>query len=78
MSNCDTCQCTKLPNYKYGKLPAKLGEETPWNKICVDIIVPYFIRRKGKKENLHLKYVTIIDLVTGWFEMAQYEIKIAI
>ena len=48
-SNYDTCQRTKLSNKKYGKLPAKLAEEILWNKICVDIIGPYVIRRKGKK-----------------------------
>ena len=71
MNNCDTCQHTKKSNEKYGKLPAKLAEEIPWNKLCVYLIGPYFIRRKGKKENLHLKAVTIIDPVTGWFEIAQ-------
>ena len=49
VNNCDTCQHTKQSNKKYGKLPAKLAEEIPRNKLCVDIIVPYGIRRKGKK-----------------------------
>ena len=39
------------------------------------------MRRKRQKENLHMKYVTIIYPVTGWFEIAQYngerEISIA-
>ena len=35
-------------NKKYGKLPAKLAEETLWNKLCVDLIGPYRIRIKGK------------------------------
>ena len=59
----------------YYKLPAKLAEEILWNKICVDLIGRYVIRRRGKKENLYLKYVTMIDNVTGWFEIAQYEDK---
>ena len=50
----------------------------PCNKLCVDIILPYSIRRKGKKEHLHLKSVTMINPVTGWFEIAQYEDKRAI
>ena len=49
--SCDTCQRTKQPNKKYGKLPAKLSEDIPWNKLCVDLIGPYGIRRKGKKNN---------------------------
>ena len=64
----------KTFNKKYGKLPAKLAEETPWNKICVDIIGPYKICRKGRY-NLIKKYVTMIDPVTGWFEITPYNDK---
>ena len=49
VTNCETFQRTKRSNKKYGKLPAKLAEEIPRNKICVNIIGTYFIRRKGKK-----------------------------
>ena len=49
VTNCDTWQRTKPPNKKLGKLPAELAEEIPWNIICVDLIVPYIIRRNGKK-----------------------------
>ena len=35
---CDTCQCTKQSNQKYGKLPAKFDEEIPRNKLCVYLI----------------------------------------
>ena len=59
---------------KYGKLPAKSAEETPWNKLCVDLIGPYRILRKGK-EPLILKSVTMIEPVTGWFEVTQYNDK---
>ena len=41
----------------------------------MDLIVTYIIRCKGKKENLHLKAVTIIDPVTGWFEIVGYDDK---
>ena len=63
----------KNDQIKNGKLPAKLYEEIPWNKIYVVLIVPYLIRIKGKKENLHLKAITMINPVTGWFEIAQYD-----
>ena len=69
VSNCDTFQRTTLSNKKCGKLLSRLAEEMPWNKICVDIIGPYFIRRKGNRESLHLKAVMMIDPVTGWFEV---------
>ena len=51
-------------------MPAKLAEEKQRNKICVDIIGPYKIQRKGKL-HLILKYVTMIDPVTGWFGVTQ-------
>ena len=77
-TNCDTCQCTKLSNKKCGKLTAKLSEEIPQNKLCVDLLGPYFIKIKGRKENLHSKDVMMMDSVIGWFEIAQYEDKEAI
>ena len=52
----------------------KLSEETPWNKVCVDIIGPYKIIRKGK-ETFILKAVTMIDPITVWFEVTQYNDK---
>ena len=61
---CNTCQRTKRSVIKYDKLPAKLNEETSWNKICVDLIGPYKITREGE-ETLILKSGTIIYPVTG-------------
>ena len=58
----------KTVNKRYGKLPAKIVEEIPWNKLCEYLIVPYKTRRKVK-DPLILKYVTIIDPITGWFEV---------
>ena len=64
--------------YKYGKLTAKEAKGIPWIKLCVDLIGPYVIRIKGKKENLNLKAVKTIDPVTGWSEITQYNNKRAI
>ncbi len=61
---------------KYGKLPPKEAEAEPWDTLCVDLIRPYKIKRKGK-EDLTLWCLTMIDPVTGWFEMAQIENKAA-
>ena len=77
VSNYDTCQRTKRSNKKYGKLPANLSEEIPQNKICVDLIGPYVIQCKAKKK-LHLKAVTMIDPITGWFGVLRYDYKRAI
>ena len=54
---------------KYGKLPEKVAEINPWETLCIDIIGAYKIKRKGEKL-LHLRYITIIDPATGWFEIA--------
>ena len=40
-------------------------------KLCVKLIVPYRICRKGK-ELLILKVVNKIDPVTGWFKVTKY------
>ena len=42
----------KILNKKNSQLPAKIAEEIPWNKICVDLIGPYNIRRKGINPSL--------------------------
>ena len=70
----DVYQRKKRSAKKYGKLPAKTVEEIPWNKLCVDLIGPYKICRKGK-EPLISKDVNMIDPVTGWFEVTQYRDK---
>ena len=46
----------------------------PWNKLCLDIIGPYKIRKKGRYPII-LKTVTIIDPITRWFEITQYNDK---
>ena len=58
----------KRDKKKYGHLPEKEAEATPWDKLCMDLIGPYTIKRKRKK-NLTLWCVTMIDLATGWFNL---------
>ena len=48
-TRCDMCQLTNRSINKYVKLPDKQAEEKPWNKLCVDLIGPYKIRRKWKE-----------------------------
>ena len=48
-SSCDQCQRTKRTKKKYGKLPEKVAEVTPWQKLCVDMIGPYKIPRRGER-----------------------------
>ena len=51
-----------------------MTEETLWNKLCVDLIGTYKMRRKGEYP-LILKAVTMIDPVTRWLEVTQYRDK---
>jgi hypothetical protein len=44
---------------------------SPWDKMCIDLIGPYTIRRKGKND-LICKCVTMIVPATGWFEIHQF------
>ena len=61
---------TKKVTQKYGHLPAKKAESTPWEILCVDLIGPYVIHRQGKKD-LNLWCMTMIDPATGWFEIRE-------
>ena len=72
---CDTCQKAKKSKKKYGHLPEKEADTTPWEKLCVDLIGPYTIRRKKGKPSLQLWCVTMIDPATGWFEMKSLPTK---
>ena len=45
---CDNCQRNKKSFTKYGKLPAKEAEANPWEKVAVDLIGPYIIKRNNQ------------------------------
>ena len=74
VSTCASCQRNKRRHKKYGLLPEKEAEALPWDRLCVDLIGPYKINRKGQKA-LVCKCVTMIDPATGWFEVHQYDDK---
>lgn len=59
---------------EYGHLPPKEAEALIWDKLCIDLIGPYKIRRKGKPD-LICKCVKMIDPASGWFEVHQYDDK---
>ena len=73
---CPTCQRAKTTNQKYGKLPPKQAETNRWDTLCVELIGPYTIPRKGEKP-LKLWCLTRMGPATGWFEMAQIPNKAA-
>ena len=46
---------------KYGLLPLKMAEAIPWDKLCVDLLGSYKIQRKGQKELIVCRCVTMND-----------------
>ena len=64
-----------LSGKKEGKichLPEKEAESIPWDRLLVDIIIPFNIRIEEQYDPLIIKYSTMIDPMTGWFEIVQY------
>ena len=49
IEKCAACQRYKKQKKKYGHLEPKEAEVEPWDKLCVDLIGPYTLKRKGKK-----------------------------
>ena len=48
--SCKICQLTKKTKIKYGKLPPKEAEVTPWDTLCIDLIGPYTIKKQERME----------------------------
>ena len=78
VTNCNTFQPTKRSKKQYGTLPAKEVEEIPCKKSIVNLIGAYVIRRKRQKVKLNINAITMIDPVTWWFKITQYDEKRAI
>jgi hypothetical protein len=74
VQSCPICQKNKRKIKKYGLLPPKEAESEPWDRMCIDLIGPYTINKK-KKKNIICKCVTMINPATGWFEIHQYDDK---
>ena len=75
------CQTMKKNNKKYGHIPVKENKGQPQDTLCVDLIGLYKKPRKGVEKNgkqqshLILWCATMINLVTGWFEMSEIKTK---
>jgi transposase InsO family protein len=76
VGKCSVCQKSKKHNKKYGHLPIKIAETNPWETLCVDLIGPYTVSRKGGK-SLTLWCCTMIDPATGWVEILEIDRKSA-
>ena len=66
---CKSLQKNRKQNKNCGLLYDKEEEVVPWDKLAVDIIGSYKIIREGQYVPLILKYLTMLDLVTRWFEI---------
>ena len=60
---------------KYGYLHDKEAEAIPWDRILVDLIGPYNIRREGHANPLIIKSLNMIYPATRWSEIIQHEDK---
>ena len=68
------CQLTKCKQTKYGHLPAKEAEVTPWDTLFIDLIGPYQLKQTKNQTGM-LWALTIIDPATGWFDMTSIDTK---
>jgi len=60
-----------------GHLPEKTVEEFPWESVCIDLIGPYTMGSTKYSDVITLHCLTMIDPVTGWFEIAEIPAKSA-
>ena len=60
---------------KYGLFPAKEAESISWDLLLLDLIEPYRIIREGHDDPLILKSITMVDPMTGWYEIVWYNNK---
>lgn len=74
VKGCEVCQSSKRQLKKYGHLPEKRVEDTPWETVHIDLYGPKKIRRTNGPP-IDFKVVTMIDPVTGWFEMCSFDDK---
>ena len=74
---CVNCQLNKTKNLKIRLLPEKEAEQMiPWECVCVDLIGPYTIGNEKNTDSVAtLHAMTIVDPVTGWFEIAKIPLK---
>ena len=67
------CQCHKKTKSKYGNLPEKTSETTPWNTACEYLVGPHAAETDKGDKTLHC--LTIIDPVAHWNELVETQNK---
>jgi Integrase zinc binding domain len=65
---CANCRLNKNHQLKYGKIPPKDPDGTPWDVQCIDLIGPYTITvdLNGEKKEIILHCLITIDPATHW------------
>ena len=62
--------CKRSNKKRYGHAPEKVCETIKWNRVNIDCCGPKTVKHKdGYKYELRI--LTMIDPVTGWFELRQ-------
>eukprot|EP00804_Cyclotella_cryptica_P004468 CCRYP_006866-RA/>CCRYP_006866-RA protein AED:0.41 eAED:0.41 QI:0/-1/0/1/-1/1/1/0/339 len=74
VTKCHSCQVNKRRQLKYGKLPTELAITNPWEALCVDLIGPYTLKGKDKKQ-IDFMCVTMIDPATSWFKIVELPVS---
>ena len=71
VKTCHECQmCKKVDKKKHGLLPLKSAESMRWNRVSVDLWgLKSIVDVNGYTYEIHI--MTMVDLVTGWFEQRQ-------
>ena len=76
---CEVCQAHKPRKVRYGHLPPKnVGQLIPWKTVHVDLVGPYSINAQQfqpdgsvETKDFQLTCMTMVDPVTGWFEIVE-------
>ena len=71
---CKICQKKNQDN-KCGSLPTKEAEATPCNRLSIYFTGPYKITIEGYDNPIIPNCLTMIDTITGWFKILQYNDK---
>ena len=66
---CNTCHRNKKQNFRYGKLTSNKAEAIPWDRLLVDLIVPYKIIREGCEKPLIIKALNNYGKTTSEFNI---------
>ena len=65
----------KNQDNKCGSLPTKEAEATPYDRLSIYFISPYKITIEVRDKPLLPNSLTMIDTITGWFKIVQYNDK---